>query len=70
MLMPTKSSGEAIVFESSSVNFGASPAGVGEVGVGVRAFEDHGQELRVQLAGGDLGRLDVLRRLDDRYRDA
>src|SRR5215467_5958421 len=42
-------------------------AGSCQEGVAVAAFHDRGQVRRIELAGGELGRLDMLGRLDDGY---
>ena len=68
--MPTKSTGEAIVFSSSSVNFGVSPPASARYPVGVRPLEHHGHEAGVPFAGGGLRGPDVLGRVDDRDGDA
>ena len=55
-----------MIFRSSALNLGAFAPCDFEVGVGVAAFQDHGQVRRIGLAGKAFGGLDMLRRFDDR----
>src|SRR5262249_24936168 len=69
-LMPTKSTGVLIAFISSAATFGASAPAAARKDSRVAAFHDRGQVGRVEFARGELGRRDMLGRLDDWDADA
>src|ERR1700737_2645128 len=68
--MPTKSTGVLITFMSSAATFGAAAPAAARQGLAVAAFHDRGQVGRIELAGGEFGRRDVLGRLDAGHADA